>query len=218
MNKKEDLLGRRFGRLIVVREDEAPSRATRWICTCDCGISKSFLASNLKIGRSQSCGCLAREVRANSPHKTIHGMNGTPEQRAWVAMKQRCKNPKNPQYKHYGARGISVCYSWDRSFENFIRDMGSRPNGTSLDRIDNNAGYTKENCKWSSIDDQLSNRRITRKIHFNGELIAVSKVAKQLGISRKMITDRLDRGVSEADAVRIERWVRPPTVSIQGHP
>jgi len=217
MNKKENLLGKKYGKLLVTEEIVNPSQATRWICVCDCGTSKSVLAHNLKTGNVKSCGCLARQKRENEPHKIRHGLSGTAEYRAWRAMKQRCKNPKNPQYKHYGGRGITVCDSWDKSFSNFIQDMGHRPDGKSLDRIDNNLGYEKDNCKWSTIEEQLGNRRITRKISFLGDLVPVSKVAMNLGVSGRMIINRLDRGLSETDAVGLGKWVRPSTSSMQTH-
>ncbi len=126
-----------------------------WLFKCDCGKEKVICVGNVKNGHTKSCGCLLK--RGN----IIHGMHGTRVYHSWVTMKGRCLNPNNPRYKDYGGRGITVCNHWLK-FENFYQDMGNRPVNKTLDRIKNNLGYYKKNCKWSTPKEQANNRRINK--------------------------------------------------------
>lgn len=160
MSQLLDLTGLRFGRLVVVVR--APTRRGTnafWHCVCDCGRTKDVLGISLRNGDTQSCGCLQRELMA--ARRTTHGQskNGTTRTyNSWASMVQRCTNPHYYQYENYGGRGISVCEEW-RSFANFYRDMGDRPPGRTLDRIDNNRGYEKSNARWATPYQQVHNRR-----------------------------------------------------------
>ena len=144
MSKRIDLVGRRFGRLIVT----AYAQDRKWFCFCDCGVR---VLVSLRGGR-KSCGCL-RKAGA-----ITHRMSGSREYNSWHSMKQRCFNPRHRHYKHYGGRGITVCEDW-LSFEAFFADMGPRPAGCSLDRIDPNGNYEPTNCRWSDAKQQFQNQR-----------------------------------------------------------
>lgn len=124
-----------------------------------------------------------------------HGMYGTRIYHSWSAMKMRCLNPNYKEYNHYGERGITICPRWMK-FENFYKDMGDVPVGKSIDRINNNLGYYKENCKWSTPKEQANNRRSNRLITFNNKTLNIKQWSEELKTTRKTIYGRLDRGWS----------------------
>lgn len=156
--RKLDLTGQRFGRLVVLSEEEKTERGqANWLCQCDCGNQKIIRLSSLRGGESLSCGCRKKE----SMHALTHGMSYTPEYRVWTNMKARCLDTNHQAYHNYGARGIKVCERW-LTFENFIADMGLRHPGTTLERIDNNGNYEPLNCCWATRSHQNSNKRSGR--------------------------------------------------------
>lgn len=146
-----DLTGVRFGRLVVEAMDVSRAGRTLAQCRCDCGSVTTRDAAKLNSGESRSCGC------APPPNKT-HGRSRTPLYRVWLAMHQRCGNPRDSSFRNYGARGIAVCERW-ATFENFFADMGERPPNTSIDRRDNDKGYSPDNCRWATRTVQNTNRR-----------------------------------------------------------
>lgn len=124
--------------------------------------------------------------------------------KAWANMRKRCNTPSCVQYKYYGGKGIKVCSEWD-SFERFLADMGERPPGTSLDRIDGAKDYCKENCRWATHTEQVRNRSNTRRVTANGRTMTIQEWADETGLTYTTILLRLRRGVSEQDAVTLPR-------------
>lgn len=183
-----DLTGQKFGRLTVVEraEDMSPGNV-RWSCVCDCGNKTVAQSASLRSGRHLSCGCIQRESA------TRHGKEGSKEYLAWAAMKQRCLNPDNKSFRIYGGRGITVCDSW-LLFENFYADMGDAPEGMSLDRIDNDRGYSPENCRWATVKVQSNNRRTSRVIEYMGASKTLTQWASEFGLSPISLTSRLKLG------------------------
>jgi len=164
MARIKNLLGQRFG-LLVVAEYAGLShdKKATWKCICDCGVEKVILSRSLKFGSSKSCGCVRKENAAIAVAKTltVHGKTSGGNSkiyRIWSNMMTRCGNPKASNYKYYGGRGISVDKRW-HSFLSFYQDMGECPDGLTLDRIDVNGNYSKENCRWADWATQCANKR-----------------------------------------------------------
>jgi len=166
MTARSDLSGQRFGRLAV--EAYACTRAGRavWLCRCACGASALVRGGDLRSGNTRSCGCFALDTqravgRSSAARGTTHGRSRTPQYKAWAGMLQRCSNKNARAYKYYGARGIKACPRWFR-FENFLADMGERPPGKTLDRINNDGNYEPSNCRWATPKEQQANRRVSK--------------------------------------------------------
>lgn len=156
-----DLTGREFGYLIVVERAENDRHGNaQWLCVCRCGKYITVGARSLKANKTISCGCKRKRrwFVFHGPRQTAHPLYHT-----WSLMRQRCYNTRSPAYRWYGARGISVCPEWCKSFWQFVSDMGPRPDGTSLDRIDVNGPYCMSNCRWADDVTQARNKRIPTK-------------------------------------------------------
>lgn len=197
----EIFTGKRFERLEVLRAGPSNNGRQFW-CQCDCGSSEVLVsAGNLRNGHAKSCGCLRRELgRKSFQARATHGGSRTPAYNSWDSMLQRCYNEKNEAYKHYGARGITVCPEWRESFAVFRVDMGPRPEGTSLERENNDLGYFKGNCVWATQSRQMRNTRRTVFVELNGLRMSLAEAVEVSGLTRAAVENRIKRGWP-ADAV-----------------
>lgn len=193
-------IGMGFGRWRVIAAATPsifPSRpnnpVNRWLCVCQCGTERIVLETSLLAGTSVSCGCFNRE-RSSQIHST-HKLCDTAEYRTWEAMNQRSHNPKNSRYSDYGGRGIFVCDKWRTDFIAFLTDVGPKPSPRhSIDRIDNSRGYEPGNCTWSLPHHQMTNRRCTRYVQFNGKSMPLATLAKEYGIPANTLRGRIVMG------------------------
>jgi len=193
-----NLVGHTFGRLVVT----APSRKRagrnkHWKCLCSCGRVKAISYQSLMAG-TVSCGCFRRE-RTAAKNRT-HGLSRTKEHKIWIGMRDRCNNPLNAAYRHYGGRGIKVCRRWE-SFENFILDMGKAPAGRSLERVDNDKGYSPSNCRWATVHDQRRNSRSNILVTLSGVTRCLADWADEIGINRWTVYWRVRRGMKPSKAL-----------------
>lgn len=203
----EELLGgvTRFGRLTLIGEGESysgkhhPTRRARF--RCDCGEIRDMPPFKVRTGMFKSCGCFA--VTASRDRFTKHGGYQEPEYKSWNAMIQRCTNPKNTSWADYGGRGITVCERWqgDNGYRNFVADMGARPKGMTMDRIDANGNYEPSNCRWASVRVQQNNRRTSVNITANGETLPQTVWRERLGCGKNTIAERIKKGWTPEQAV-----------------
>lgn len=203
MARIKDITGQRFGRLVAISNEgrlQFPKvRDYFWKCQCDCGNTSILRGVSLRAGRTQSCGCLHKESVSQMAKK--HGLRGHPSYSIWKAMIERCFHPNCKVFHRYGGRGITVCDRW-LSVENFIADMGVRPTeGLTLERINNDIGYSPENCKWATRYEQQRNRQCNILISFNGETKCATDWATAIGISLGALQNRLKKQWPLADAL-----------------
>ena len=173
-------IGDKINRLTVIGKSFIKNGRAYTPCKCDCGTVKQVREDALKSEERVSCGCFRLE-RLRETIST-HGKMGTKSYGTWEGMLQRCNNPNSVGYPDYGGRGITVCKRW-LSFEEFFTDMGERPEGTSLDRIDVNGNYCKENCRWATAKEQQENRRISIFVLIDGDKLTPSQYANMVGLT-----------------------------------
>lgn len=195
--KVKCLLGQQFGRLTVIARAGFRGTSSAWLCQCECGNTKNMSSKHLRGGATKSCGCLlkdtARALLIDMNYS--HGLSRTRLYKTWTSMHQRCTNTKNKYFYNYGGRGIKVDQSWDE-FQNFVNDMGYPQDGQTLDRIDNDKGYSKDNCKWSDRFEQMRNTRRTVKLEYNGVTKCLKDWAAEVGIGATVLKYRVNKGWS----------------------
>lgn len=195
---KSDMIGKRFGELIVVAYagKEEKSKKSTYLCRCNCGKSKIINGVSLKRGLTKSCGCLKSKL--TSERTTTHGKSKHPLFRGWWNMKDRCYNKKNKSYHRYGGRGIYVCEEWKNSISAFMlwAEKNGWEKGLSLERKDNSKGYSPENCAFVSAKKQANNRRDNKTLSFNGETKTVAQWGDALNIKASTIRYRIKAGWS----------------------
>jgi hypothetical protein len=157
----KDMTGLRFGRLVAKSYVDTVHSQARWLCVCDCGTEKTISGNALRMGNTQSCGCFHKEQMLAQPPRLRHGHareGQSSTYKCWTNMRSRCTNPKVKQYKDWGGRGIKVCERW-LVFDNFLADMGEKPKGMQIDRIDNDGDYKPSNCRWVTPKENSATRR-----------------------------------------------------------
>jgi hypothetical protein len=174
---------------------------------CACGTERRVQTYSIVSGKSLSCGCVRGKPTRTGYRLKETSVTEHPLYYTWKAMRRRCHDPKHRMFKNYGGRGISVCERWSTGdgkstgFECFAGDMGERPDGMTLDRLDNEAGYSPSNCRWASAREQGLNTRRTRKMEVAGSIVAIADVAVAVGRSPQAIKDRLARGWTSAEVL-----------------
>jgi len=197
---RKDESGKKYNRLSVIRSaGKSADRKVLWLCKCDCGQLCSVEGNFLRSGRKIDCGCGESARRSGS--QTTHGMSKTATYKSWCGMIERCENESNKRYSSYGGRGIRICDRWRQSFEFFVEDMGIRPDGLSLDRIDNNGDYEPSNCRWANARGQARNRRSNIWVEYQGDRLLISDWAKRLGIQRTTLEYRKKAGWTDKEII-----------------
>lgn len=191
----------RQGNLLVIRQvDTRSDGQSMWECRCDCGATCIKSSGNLRQG-IKSCSTRCGISRSNRK-RAKHGLARSKEWRAWCAAKQRCHNPKNPQYENYGGRGITMCKKWRGSFAAFIDHIGLAPSGKhTLDRINNDKGYEPGNVRWVTATEQLNNTRRNRYVFLGDRKLGLGAAAKEFGLTYACVNARVRRGLTGWDVV-----------------
>lgn len=204
--KKLNLVGQRFAMLTVV--EKAHSKKVQggtvvyWTCKCDCGNTTLKATAALRTGKDKSCGCY-KHARIGNQSRT-HGMSNTKVYELWSAMIQRAKGNRA---KSYPERGITCCPEWE-SFENFLADMGEPKPGDSLERVDNDKGYSKDNCVWLPMKDQWRNRTNTKFYDYNGKKMTLREIAEEVGMNQATLRHRIVvQGLTIEEATKSGRRV-----------
>lgn len=206
--KIKDLTGKTFGRLTVLHrgpdhiQQSGETRIT-WVCQCSCGNPELQILQRGSVEREDaSCGCRRKEKM--SAVTTTHGQSKTRTYKAYHNMLQRCYQESHPEYPNYGGRGIEVCARWREDYVHFVADMGACPPGLSIDRKDNDKGYCKDNCRWTTVKEQNRNKRDNRYVYAKGRRWVLADLAVELEMSVSTLRRRVERGLSE------EQLVAPP--------
>lgn len=199
----QDLTGQKFGRLTVVCRAEdgngkSPSTKVRWLCRCECGNEIAVRHYALLRGNTKSCGCLSKEI-----HSKQNGLSSTRLYNVWRGIKKRCYNKNNHAYENYGGRGIYMCDEWRNNFLSFYNwsIQNGYKEGLTIDRIDNNLGYSPENCRWVTSKAQANNTRSNHIVEYDGKRLTLTQWSEKTGISRDVIKRRLLIGWSAEEAL-----------------
>lgn len=195
--KIKDISGQTFGHLTALTFLKLEDNKAIWRCLCICGRTVELAGYDLRRGSHNSCGCMRGKWNRR------HGMYRSREYKCWLEIKNRCLNPNFTFYMNYGGRGITMSTEWRDSFEAFYEDMGTRPAGTSIDRIDNDGPYTgpcpeypNGNCRWATRVEQMNNRRNTIRITHENLTLTASEWSERTGLSSDLIRERLRKGLN----------------------
>lgn len=216
MGTRLNLVGQKFGRLLVTANVASNSGRRKWACVCDCGKRVVVSTDNLRRGNSRSCGCW--KIERLSKMRTTHGESNNYLHHIWDGIKQRCLNPKSTFYSEYGGRGIRICDEWKCDYSEFSRyireNLGERPSPEyTIDRVNNNAGYTPGNLRWATPGEQSRNKRNNVIVEFGGKSAILQDWADSMGISRHALENRLLKwNMEDAMTKRVsdDKWHRNP--------
>lgn len=195
------MIGKKFGRLTVLSLEPRISKYFRWKCQCDCGNTAVVLGSVLRLGSTKSCGCL---------RSSLNGFSETKKStyKTYRSMLLRCYCKTAVPYKNYGLKGIIVCDRWRESFFNFLEDMGERPDGKTLDRIDCKGNYFKENCRWSTLKEQARNTSRNHFITAFGATKTLTDFSLEYSLDLSTLSGRLRKGWAPEEALTLPKGVR----------
>lgn len=188
-----DHTGSTFGKWTALSKGANHGIRTTWLCRCECGTEREVMTHHLVRGTSKSCGCARYTV--------VEQRHAHPLYRTWCNMVQRCYNPRNSQYRDYGARGISICAEWRSDFMRFVSDMGEKPTPKhTIERKNNDEGYTPDNCEWADRSSQMRNTRRNHLVRFRGRLMPLVEACELSGVNYGTAKWRLRNGRSEEEA------------------
>lgn len=192
MPKIINVIGKKFNRLTVIERAYRPYPGTFFRCRCDCGNETIVVSQKLRFGSTKSCGCFKGDQGRKRFLK--HGQHNIPEYQIWQAIKTRCYNFSSIGFKYYGARGINVCNRWKHSFANFFADMGERPTPQhTIERRNNNKGYSPNNCYWATRKSQNRNKRSNCMLTFRGQTKCLSEWVEELDLNYDMVKQRINK-------------------------
>lgn len=185
--KALDVTGERYVRLVALSRRDG--KRSPWLWQCDCGNTTVATLESVRGGLTKSCGCLRKDVtRARSlTHGHTVGRKSTPTIKSYQHAKSRCTDINDPKWPSYGGRGITMCDAWLRSFEAFLADMGEAPAGMTIERKDNDLGYTPDNCRWATRADQAKNKQQTVWVEYAGARMCLKDFAKAIGVNYKTL-------------------------------
>ena len=210
MKTYRNIVGARFGWLTVVSRDETykDGKHTKWLCVCDCGNTTSVTRDALLAGRTQSCGC--QQYKGKKGTNKTHGMSQTRIYREWASMKQRC-SPTSQDRNDYYCRGITVCEEWKSSFLSFFQwaTANGYDDSLTIDRIDNNRGYSPDNCRWITIEQQQRNKTTTVYVEYNGENRGLKELCSEISFPYKTAHRRLRKMLNRGEKVDARRLFAP---------
>ncbi len=195
--------GEKHWNLTIISKHGRIGKCIAWKCRCDCGKEVVIRGTDIQRGTRKSCGCnkrkkrgprpdVAKKNKENAKYEYLH----RPTYQSWQSMKARCLNQNDKDYHNYGERGITVCDDWIIDYNNFLKDMGQRPKGKTIDRIDVNGDYEKENCRWATPLQQCNNTRKNIYVTYLGEELSASQMARKYGIETKTFIYRIKHGWS----------------------
>jgi hypothetical protein len=197
-----NMVGLKFGRLTVLVFSHKIKEQLYWVCNCTCGRVAVVNGSHMRSGNTKSCGCLHKDASKRVCFQTTHNESNSRLHSIWRGIKKRCLNPNAGNYSDYGGRGITVCAEWVNSYEKFRDDMGHPPFvGASIDRIDNEKGYSKENCRWATVIEQRHNVRSNINLTYEGETHCLAEWARIKKMNEQTLYCRIRKGWDVADAL-----------------